>query len=396
MVERASLFVSNAPGVPGPITALDGRYGLAAGFTGAGPVTARSGFRPAAASPAAATATSPTPDGRVWVAPFHRVHQSGRTGGVYVQTLDTSWSYDVLTAHPPHASNPRNDLIICHQQDTQFSEPDSLMRIRYVPGNPDPAPADPPLSAYPDHWVIARVRVGAGAAAITGAMIDDLRPTGLYTVSSGGVLPITSLTERNAISPHPGMWIDRLDKGWAERWDGTAWRVPYLVGVAALGDITHPTTGQLAYLLSDRVVYRYTGSGWSKHLVGTRVETATQTTSPFQAMTTGAADLAGASITLNTVSANALVTATGFFDVEAGGASSAFRGSLVVDGATATGQVTSRVLGRVTISRTWKVTLAGVGTHTLKLQGLKTSATDVVTTYGDVGGTGLTATVFDA
>ncbi|MEO6089545.1 MAG: hypothetical protein ABIQ18_41205, partial [Umezawaea sp.] len=116
------------------------------------------------------------------------------------------------------------------------------------------------LAAIPDYIPLARLRITAGATAVTTAMIDDLRPP--WMVALGGILPIKDVADRDTLTPYPGMPIWRLDKKWTETHDGTAWRVTNGVTCAALADITHPLTGQLAFLSTDLQLYRYSGSAW--------------------------------------------------------------------------------------------------------------------------------------
>ncbi|HVK25067.1 MAG TPA: hypothetical protein VM677_27215 [Actinokineospora sp.] len=272
MAERASLFVSNAVGVPGPITALDGRYGMAALAQGAGLVTARSGFRPAASAPGLVTATG-TPNKFIHVAPFHRIHQSLRGGGVYLQTLDAIFDINVIDTYPPDPSNSRRDLVIIHQNDIGFSEADSLMRIRYITGTPGSG-SDPSLAAYPEYRTLARVTVPPSATVISPGDIADLRASDsvLFTVATGGVLPIGSVTERAAITaPYDGMLIWRTDRDWIEVYDGTAWRVEGVAICTSTADrdsaITHPRTGQLAQTTNTPdTLWQYDGgtSAWTQ------------------------------------------------------------------------------------------------------------------------------------
>lgn len=129
-----------------------------------------------------------------------------------------------------------------------------------VQGTPSGSPADPSLASFPDHILLARVRVTAGATTVTNAMIDDLRPP--WTVAAGGVLPVQSATARTALTAHQGFTIYRIDKGWTEVHDGTAWRVQGFVKTAALADITDPVTGQMCLLTTDNMIYRWNGSAW--------------------------------------------------------------------------------------------------------------------------------------
>lgn len=268
MAERASLAVSNAPGVAGPITAEDMRYGLAAGFAPAGLVTTRSGFRPSNLDPGAVTASA-TADKLVHVAAFQRVHQSVRSGGTYIMTSDSTKDINVLDTQPAHSSGITKHLIIAHQQDVAFGESDSLMRIRLVLGVAG-ANADPSLAAYPEYVPLARLNITANALTVTQAMIEDLRPADRLTVALGGLLPIATASERNAIvTPYDGMMIYRRDRDWVEIYDGAAWRVQGVAVVSSVADlsaITSPYNGMLAFNTALNVPYRRVGGVW--HLAG--------------------------------------------------------------------------------------------------------------------------------
>lgn len=272
MAERASLFPANNSGAAGPVTALDARYGLAAGYQGTGLVTARSGFRPSAAAPGLVTATTPTANKFIHVAAFQHVQQSLRGGGVYVQTNDATIDINVIDTYPPDASNSRRDLVIIHQNDIGFGDADSLMRVRYVTGTPGSG-ADPSLAAYPEYRTLARVTVPPGATTIASADITDLRNTaggGIFTVASGGILPIASTGERAAIAaPYEGMTIYRTDRDWIEIYDGAAWRVQGVAVCTSTADrdsaITNPYSGQLAQITTGGdPLFQYDGgtSAW--------------------------------------------------------------------------------------------------------------------------------------
>lgn len=267
MAERASLFPANNSGAAGPVTALDARYGLAAGYQGTGLVTARSGFRPSAAAPGLVTATTPTANKFIHVAAFQHVQQSLRGGGVYVQTNDATIDINVIDTYPPDATNSRRDLVIIHQQDIGFAEADSQMRVRYVTGTPGSG-SDPSLAAYPEYRTLARVIVPPSATVINPGDITDLRNSDsvLYTVATGGILPIGSVGERAAIvAPYEGMAIYRTDRDWVEIYDGTAWRVKDVAVCSSTADrdsaITNPYSGQLAQIInSGDPLYQYDGS----------------------------------------------------------------------------------------------------------------------------------------
>jgi hypothetical protein len=87
-------------------------------------------------------------------------------------------------------------------------------------------------------------------------------------------------------------------------------------------------------------------------------------------------DITGATITLTTETDNAVYVCTGVFDCDWTGAAASLVivGKLAVDGALQTAQalcqqVTGADGDRVSVSQTWRGTLAAAGSHTLKLAG---------------------------
>lgn len=214
---------------------------------GSSGIVARSGFRPGpGTSPGLVTPTG-TPDANVHVAPFQLVLQTGRatTGGPYLITLDATANVNVLST-PADPTNPRNDLIIAQQSDTFYGDGVSTWVIRQVVGTPSGSPADPAVSGSADYLPLARVRVNASATTITGAVITDLRSSGhaksltggLYTVSLGGILPVATAAERNALAGlYPGLTVWRVDLNRIEMYDGAAWRAttPYQARQTVVG-----------------------------------------------------------------------------------------------------------------------------------------------------------------
>jgi hypothetical protein len=266
MAERYSWAVSSAGGL---ITSEDARIHLGSGFQPGGLLVtdARSGWLPlgpGANNPGAVTANG-TPNNSVNVAPFVRVQQSTRGKGPYIMVNDAAKAINILST-PAHATNPRNDLIIAQQSDEFYGDANSNMVIRHIVGTPAGVPADPAVTGSPDYVLLARVNVPANDTTIENGQITDLRP-GAKTVAVGGVIPIASATERNAITdPFPGMVIYRLDRSWREVYTGGVWRVMDVATVAAYADlathITNPYTNQIAMVTGDNALAVYSGSSW--------------------------------------------------------------------------------------------------------------------------------------
>lgn len=268
MAERDSWAVQ-ATGPTGMLDVEEARVALGAlWFPSASPVKALSGFRPGPGTSPGLVTASATPDANVNVAPFQAVIQTGRgaVGGTYLATLDATKTVDILAAHPANATNPRNDLIIAQQSDTFYGDGSSGFLVQQVVGTPSGTPVDPTVTGSADYITLARVRVNASATTITSGNITDLRPTQLYTVAVGGILPVPSSTARNALSGiYPGMAVYRTDRAWIEIYDGTAWRVQGVAQVVSTGDlaaISSPYTGQVALNSGNSTMLRYTGAAW--------------------------------------------------------------------------------------------------------------------------------------
>lgn len=246
----------------------DARLYNAAGMLPASVREARGGFRPAGGGldPGAVFASA-TNDTFVHVTSFVYFMPSARGQGLYTLLTDGQTDLDVLGPDPADSTLTRHDLIIAQQNDAYFGDPDSKMRIRRVKGTPNAAPQDPSLAAYGDYVPLARVRVPPNASVIRPVDIDDIRPNDRFTVALGGVLPVASQAERNAIiAPYDGMAVWRRDRDWLEVHDGTAWRVQGVAICTSTADrdsaITNPEAGQLAFVTSNATLYRYTGGGW--------------------------------------------------------------------------------------------------------------------------------------
>ncbi|MFB9432808.1 hypothetical protein [Streptoalloteichus tenebrarius] len=231
-------------------------------------VAARSGWRPGPGQPGRVTASSPTPDGRVTVAAFQRINTPSRSAAPYIQTLDAPKVIDILGAAPPHSSLGRHDLIVVQQNDQLHSDPNNALLVRHVVGTPSATPQDPDPAAggaSTDYVPLARIRVPAGATAITNDRLDDLRPPAM-TVALGGVLPVASQAERDAIvSPYEGMAVWRRDKDWLEVRAFDGWRVQGIAVVATaagLSAITTPYQGQVVYRADSGEHYWWNSTTW--------------------------------------------------------------------------------------------------------------------------------------
>jgi len=177
----------------------------------------------------------------------------------------TTGSYDVaLTVAETHsltpadATNPRKDIVIGRVYDHDESPGGlRLYRSEYIAGSANASPAEP---AVPQGALrIATIDVpqtGGGSAVVT----NNYR----FEASAGGVLPVRDTTDRDAIvNPYTGMTVYRMDRGWLEMYDGSAWRSHRMV--IAPGNphhVTHPAAGQTIIYTADGQTYQYSGTVW--------------------------------------------------------------------------------------------------------------------------------------
>jgi hypothetical protein len=214
--ERDSGWISG-----GVVDAEDARLATSVfAAPGASPVQARSGIRPATGDPGRVQATA-TVSGKVTVAPFQGVIQGTRATatGAYLVTLDQQKTLDVLGTNPADTANPRNDLVVARQRDTQYGDTGTAMTVELVKGTAAAVPTDPATTG--DFIPLARIRVPKNATSVAAADIDDLRP---WTSAAGGILRVWGESGRPT-HPYTGMYIHRWDTNHLEWYDSSAgWR----------------------------------------------------------------------------------------------------------------------------------------------------------------------------
>lgn len=259
MAERASWAVQQVGGV-GQVSVEDARLAQSALWTPTGVVTSRSGLVPAGGEPGMVTASTPTPDGQVHVAPFRAVLQSSRGGGVYTMCLDSVKSIDVLGAAPADAADDRIDLIVWQQNDAYFGDATSDMVVRHVVGTPAATPQPPTVDGSPDYLIRAEIYIPANATTIEPDYITNVALP--YTVATGGVLPVASLSERNSLDPYEGMQVYRIDAGITETYSAGGWRLLGTQTVQSTSDVTDPYIGQTVIVAGELMEYVWTGSDW--------------------------------------------------------------------------------------------------------------------------------------
>lgn len=206
---------------------------------------------------------------------------------------------------------------------------------------------------------------------------------------------IADAAARTAITtPYDGMMIYRQDRDWHETYDGAAWRVVGVAHCTSTADrdaiITSPYNGQQSITTDTGSVWIRQGGSWVRP---TTLLEANQTTATI-AMTTSAQDLTGASVTFTTFGTNRQVSVTITVDADSSGISDIGIATCVVDGVALTGELHWGPTGRASYTRTWQTTLATAASHTIKIQGRRTGATNSFTTYSSH--TNIKVTVYNA
>ncbi|WP_414936614.1 hypothetical protein [Amycolatopsis sp. cmx-11-51] len=209
------------------ITTEDARLAVSALLTpGTSAVSARNGIRVGPGDPGKVHQSTPTATGSVIVEAFQGAIRATRGLGSYLATLDSPKTLDIL-AVPADPANDRYDLVLAQQSDEFYLDTATKFDVRISRGKASATPRDPIPSGSDDYFTLARVRVTAGATAVTDAMIDDLRPGRL--VAAGGILPVRDANERDAIAaPYPGQFVIRLDNGVLYRYDSALGWLEYL------------------------------------------------------------------------------------------------------------------------------------------------------------------------
>lgn len=104
--------------------------------------------------------------------------------------------------------------------------------------------------------------------------------------------------------------------------------------------------------------------------------------STTQTVTTTAADLAGATLSVTTAAANTKLLIHGLFDFESTHAADIALGTCMVGGVAQSGEAHLQSISRMTVSNAWVVTIASAGATTIKLRVQKVNNSGTVTAYG--------------
>lgn len=321
MAERDSWATQNS-GPTGILDVEDARLALGTLWTaGASAFTARTGFRVDGTAGWGFVFPTGTPNGFVHVAPFQLVLQTVRAsaGGTYLCTLDAQKDVNILST-PADGTNPRDDLVIARQTDTFYADGSSAFAISQIVGTPAGSPSDPTVTGSQDYIPLARVRVNASATTITGANITDLRTAGhaksltggLFTVATGGVLPVDSLAQRSAVvGLYNGFPVWRRDLFGFNVYDGSGWRYYVRPSNATVATSETTTSGSYVDLTTPGPAVTVETGTVAEVTVGGHIQqSAAGITSYMTYAVSGATTVAAADLPAVGVSNNAIVIAS--------------------------------------------------------------------------------------
>jgi hypothetical protein len=187
-----------------------------AGATPARPLGARSGVRPGT-STATVTATA-----TAWTCGPHAGLldvETAAEAGPYTYAVDTSVTGAITASN---ASNPRVDLIYVQvtdaAEDGAAPGQPAVVTVGYLAGTASASPVAPALPAR--SIGLARINVPK-----TGGGNPTVQWIAPYAVGAGGLLPVWDQAERDALTKTEPLLVWRLDKHWAELWNGSGWEV---------------------------------------------------------------------------------------------------------------------------------------------------------------------------
>lgn len=199
-----------------PITAQQMRQASAALYGGGAnrPLGGRSGFRADTASTVfSATSTTWTLNPcSAMIDPGASTYQ-----GMYGWATDAAVTGAVTAAN---ATNPRKDIVYIQVNDSSAGDGSGALNanVLYLAGVPAASPVAPALPAR--SFLVGTITVPQSGGGAPTVVMNPAR-----FVAAGGILPVYSVAERDALVKYDGLAVRRMDlaRRLVETWDGTAW-----------------------------------------------------------------------------------------------------------------------------------------------------------------------------
>lgn len=217
----------------------------ALGLTPSGnPTLARSGLRPDGGGAVTVNSGQMSVSVSAFSAWIDGTASDGQVG--YPVFLDAAKTLSIAAGH---ATLVRVDTVVAQVRDTAYDGSGSTdFRVLVVQGTPGAGAPALPASAIPLRDISVHAGASAGTGGLTAANLSTDRRQ--YVTALGGVLPVASSTERDALSPKVrGMTVHRADTDRLEVYNGTTW-VPYApassVPLMRVGTVTISSGGLAA------------------------------------------------------------------------------------------------------------------------------------------------------
>lgn len=149
--------------------------------------------------------------------------EAGQVGFLFVSD-DT----EVLAVSPGHASLDRTDVVaVVVREDLYDGSGSTTATLEVVEGTPGAGTPALPYAAVPLRNITVPANTSVGTGGLTaGNLSTDRR---VFTVADGGVLPVASATERDALTSPQAGWTVYREDGTLQVYDGAAWStfIPY-------------------------------------------------------------------------------------------------------------------------------------------------------------------------
>ena len=176
------------------------------------PLGGRSGFRVGTlASVLSVTSTTVTLGPcAAMIDPGASTHQ-----GVYGWSSDSNISLGITAAD---ATYDRKDIVYIQVNDSSAGDGSGATSapVLYAAGTPASSPVAPDLPAR--SFLVGTITVPKVGGGSPSAVLNPAR-----YVAAGGLLPISSQAELDALTPYPGLTVYRTDLGLAQRYNGSKW-----------------------------------------------------------------------------------------------------------------------------------------------------------------------------
>lgn len=137
--------------------------------------------------------------------------------GMYAWATDAAVTGAVTAAN---ATNPRKDIVYIQINDSSAGDGSGALtaNVLYLAGTPAPSPVAPALPAR--SFLVGTITVPQSGGGSPTVVMNPAR-----FVAAGGILPVFSQAERDALTKYDGLAVRRMDVAGRliETWDGTSW-----------------------------------------------------------------------------------------------------------------------------------------------------------------------------